>query len=270
MKNLTFLARATTLTVLLAACSKVPLTDRKQLNLLPESQMVAMGLTSYSEFLKENPPANATNPNTQLVKSVGEKIKSSVVKYMRDNKMYDRIKDYKWEFNLVESKEVNAWCMPGGKVVVYSGLLAVTKDEPSLALVMGHEIAHAIARHGNERMSQGMLAQAGGVALDLGLAMANKPAETRQLFNTAYGVGANIGVLLPYSRLQETEADKLGLIFMAMAGYNPRTAPDFWKRMAAQGGNKPPELLSTHPSDAKRVKDLNAFMPQALKYYKPL
>lgn len=269
MKKFPFIIKSALLVILITACSKVPLTDRKQLNLLPESQMVAMGLTSYSEFLKENPPAATSNPNTVLVKNVGEKIKTAVVKYMRDNKMYDRIKDYKWEFNLVESKEVNAWCMPGGKVVVYSGLLAVTKDEPSLALVMGHEIGHAIARHGNERMSQGLLAQGGGIALDLGLALANKPAETRALFNTAYGVGAQVGVLLPYSRLQETEADKLGLIFMAMAGYNPRSAPDFWKRMSAVGGTKPPELLSTHPSDATRIKNLNDFMPQALKYYKP-
>jgi len=186
---------------------------------------------------------------------------------MRDNNLYDRIKDYKWEFNLVDSKDVNAWCMPGGKVVVYSGLLPVTKNEESLALVIGHEIAHAIARHGNERMSQQLLAATGGLALDV--ALINKPAETRQLFNTAYGVGANLGVLLPYSRLHETEADKLGLIFMAMAGYNPAIAPDFWKRMAAVSGNKVPEILSTHPSNETRIHDLNKFMPTAMKYYKP-
>ncbi|HOZ83014.1 MAG TPA: M48 family metallopeptidase [Bacteroidia bacterium] len=255
------------LLIFFVSCSNVPLTERKQINLLPESQMVAMALTSYSDFLKEHPPVVNSNADAQMVKRVGERVKDAVVQYMRDHNLYDRIKDYKWEFNLVDSKDVNAWCMPGGKVVVYSGLLPVTKNEESLALVMGHEIAHAIARHGNERMSQQLIAATGGLALDV--ALMNKPAETRQLFNTAYGVGANLGVLLPYSRLHETEADKLGLIFMAMAGYNPAIAPDFWKRMAAVSGNKVPEILSTHPSSETRIHDLNKFMPTAMKYYKP-
>jgi len=255
------------LLIFFVSCSNVPLTERKQINLLPESQMVAMALTSYSDFLKEHPPVVNSNEDAQMVKRVGERVKDAVVQYMRDHNLYDRIKDYKWEFNLVDSKDVNAWCMPGGKVVVYSGLLPVTKNEESLALVMGHEIAHAIARHGNERMSQQLIAATGGLALDV--ALMNKPAETRQLFNTAYGVGANLGVLLPYSRLHETEADKLGLIFMAMAGYNPAIAPDFWKRMAAVSGNKVPEILSTHPSSETRIHDLNKFMPTAMKYYKP-
>jgi len=255
------------LLIFFVSCSNVPLTERKQINLLPESQMVAMALTSYSDFLKEHPPVVNSNADAQMVKRVGERVKDAVVQYMRDHNLYDRIKDYKWEFNLVDSKDVNAWCMPGGKVVVYSGLLPVTKNEESLALVMGHEIAHAIARHGNERMSQQLIAATGGLALDV--ALMNKPAETRQLFNTAYGVGANLGVLLPYSRLHETEADKLGLIFMAMAGYNPAIAPDFWKRMAAVSGNKVPEIRSTHPSSETRIHDLNKFMPTAMKYYKP-
>jgi predicted Zn-dependent protease len=259
---------AISLISVVAACSKVPLTNRKQMNLIPESELVAMSLTSYRDFLKDNPPVNSSDADAQMVKRVGERVKVAVVKYMQQNKLYSRIKDYKWEFNLVNEPDVNAWCMPGGKVVVYSGLLKVTKDEPSLALVLGHEIAHAIARHGNERMSQGLLAQAGGVAVDF--ATLNKSPQARALFMTAYGVGANVGVLLPYSRLQETEADKLGLIFMAMANYDPRTAPDFWKRMAAVGGGqKPPELLSTHPSDQTRISNLNKFMPQAMKYYKP-
>lgn len=255
------------LLIFFVSCSNVPLTERKQINLLPESQMVAMALTSYNDFLKEHPPVVNSNSDAQMVKKVGERVKDAVVQYMRDHNLYDRIKDYRWEFNLVDSKDVNAWCMPGGKVVVYSGLLPVTKNEEGLALVMGHEIAHAIARHGNERMSQQLLAATGGLALDV--ALTNKPAETRQLFNTAYGVGANLGVLLPYSRLHETEADKLGLIFMAMAGYNPAIAPDFWKRMAAVSGNKVPEIISTHPSNETRIHDLNKFMPTAMKYYKP-
>lgn len=271
MNTQSFIKKIFVAVVLIAtvvACSKVPLTNRKQMNLIPESELVAMSLTSYKDFLKDNPPVNSADADAQMVKRVGERVKNAIVKYMQQNKLYSRIKDYKWEFNLVNDKQVNAWCMPGGKVVVYAGLLPVTKDEPSLALVMGHEIAHAIARHGNERMSQGLLAQAGGMAVDF--ATLNKNPQTRALFMTAYGVGANVGVLLPYSRLQESEADKLGLIFMAMAGYDPRVGPDFWKRMsAASGGQKVPEILSTHPSDQTRINNLNKFMPQALKYYKP-
>ncbi len=157
--------------------------------------------------------------------------------------------------------------MPGGKVAFYTGILPVCKDETGIAVVMGHEIAHAIARHGNERMSQGLLLQLGGVALDV--ATTTKPEETRQLFQLAYGIGANVGVMLPYSRKHESEADRMGLIFMAMAGYDPNQAPLFWERMSKLGGNKPPMLLSTHPSDEKRIADLKKYMPEALQYYKP-
>lgn len=251
----------------LTSCSKVPITNRNQMNLLPESEMISMGLTSYKEFLQKNPPPSPPTSDAQMVKSVGARIQGGVVAYLNQHNMGDRIKGYNWEFNLVNSKEVNAWCMPGGKVVVYSGLLTVTQNETGLAIVMGHEIAHAVARHGNERMSQMMVTQLGGVALNVALSQKNQ--QTRDIFNTAYGVGTTVGVLLPYSRLQETEADKLGLIFAAMAGYDPREAPKFWQRMAQQGGSKPPELLSTHPSDQTRIKALNDFMPEAMKYYKP-
>ncbi len=255
-------------TVLSLGCSKVPITNRNQMNLLPESEMISMGLTSYNEFLQQNPPVTPTDADAQMVKTVGTRIQGGVTSYLSQNKMADRINGYKWEFNLVKSKEVNAWCMPGGKVVVYSGILPVTQNENALAIVMGHEIAHAVARHGNERMSQMMVQQLGGVALDV--ALAQKSAQTRAIFNTAYGAGTTLGVLLPYSRLQESEADKLGLIFAAIAGYDPREAPKFWQRMSQQsGGGKPPEFLSTHPSDQKRIQDLQAFMPEAMKYYKP-
>lgn len=258
---------AAVFTFVLVSCSKVPITGRKQMNLYPESEMVSLSLTSYRDFLKENPPLPASDPNVVMVKSIGAKISASVTKYMQQNKMSDRVKDFKWEFNVVNSKEVNAWCMSGGKVVVYTGLLPITKDEASLAFVMGHEIGHAVARHGNERMSQMMMAQMGGVALDF--ALQNKTAETRNIFQTAYGAGANVGVLLPFSRTHESEADKLGLIFMAMAGYDPHVAVGLWQRMSqASGGGKPPEILSTHPSDATRIKDIQAFMPTAMKYYK--
>ena len=183
---------------------------------------------------------------------------------MNDNKMGDRVKDYKWEYNLVNDKTVNAWCMPGGKVVVYSGILPLTQDETGLAVVMGHEIAHAVAGHGNERMSQMLAVQAVGMGVDYYLQTNQK--ESRDMLMTAYGAGSTLGILA-YSRLQESEADKLGLIFMAMAGYDPNSAVGFWQRMAAQGGAKPPEFLSTHPSDDRRIRDIQKYMPQAMKYY---
>lgn len=257
--------KAIALVLIFTACSKVPISNRKQLNLLPESEMVSMSLTSYADFLKQNPPITGT-ADAQMVKNIGARIQSAVVNYLGQNKMGDRVSGYKWEFNLVNNKEVNAWCMPGGKVVVYTGILPLTKDETSLAIVMGHEIAHAVARHGNERMSQMMMQQMGGMALDV--ALSTKSAETKSIFMTAYGAGSNLGILA-YSRTHETEADELGLIFAAMAGYDPQAAITFWQRMAAQGGSKPPELLSTHPSDETRIKNLKAYMPKALKYYKP-
>ena len=247
------------------SCSVVPLTGRKQLNLLPESEMVAMGLTNYTEFLKEN-PVSGDITNTALVRKVGGDISQAVVKYFDDNGLSSRLEGYQWEFNLVNNDTTpNAWCMPGGKVVVYSGLLPYTADQDGLAVVISHEIAHAVARHGNERMSQQLVLQLGGIALNE--AIREKPEETRNIFNMAYGIGSQVGVMLPYSREHELEADKLGLIFMAMAGYDPQTAIAFWERMAASGGNKPPEFLSTHPSDATRIARIKDSMPEALKYY---
>jgi predicted Zn-dependent protease len=201
-----------------------------------------------------------------MIKSVGQKIQHAVEQYMAENDLSDRLKDYKWEFNLIESPEINAWCMPGGKVVVYTGILPITQNEGGLAVVMGHEIAHAIAKHGDERMSQGLVTSLGGLALDT--ALKDKPEQTKQLWMTAYGVGAQFGVMLPYSRLHESEADHLGLIFMALAGYDPHIAVDFWQRMAKQGGAKPPEFVSTHPSDEKRIREIQAEIPEAMKYYK--
>ncbi len=250
--------------LLVSACSRVPITKRKQVNLLPESELMAMSLTSYRDFLKGNPPLTGT-PEVAMVKVVGQKISSAVTRFMNQNGQGKRIQGYAWEFNLVNSKEANAWCMSGGKVVVYKGLLPLTLDESGLAIVMGHEVAHAIARHGNERMSQQLLAA--GIGLSLDIALSQQSTQTRNIFLTSYGVGSSLGILA-YSRTHETEADKLGLIFAAMAGYDPQKAIAFWERMAAQGGAKPPELLSTHPSDQTRIKNLRAFMPTALKYYK--
>jgi predicted Zn-dependent protease len=265
--------KAYALILLLSACAKVPITQRNQMNLLPESEMISMSLTSYSDFLKKNPPVTGS-ADAAMVKNVGYKIQNSVTQYMRKNGFADRIKNYKWEYNLVNNPEVNAWCMPGGKVVVYSGLLPVTQNEQSLAIVMGHEIAHAVARHGNERMSQALLASAGGMALDL--YMTQKPEQTRNVFMGLYGVGTTAGILA-YSRNQESEADKLGLVFAAMAGYDPHVAISFWERMAQKSHSGETsgidyyikKYTSTHPSDDVRIADLKAYMPEAMKYYQP-
>jgi predicted Zn-dependent protease len=250
--------------IVLEACSTVPLTGRRQLDLVPSTTMLSMSFQQYGQFLKENQVSNNAQ-QTEMVKSVGRRIQGAVEKYMADNNLRHQLDGYQWEFNLVESKEVNAWCMPGGKVVVYTGIISVAKDENGLAVVMGHEIAHAVAKHGNERMSQGLLTQLGGVAL--AVALRDKPQQTQQLFMNAFGVGAQVGVLLPFSRVQESEADHLGLIFMSMAGYDPHGAVTFWERMAQQGGSKPPEFLSTHPSDQTRINKIKAELPEALKYY---
>lgn len=251
--------------LVLAACSTVPLTGRRQLDLVPSSTMLPMSFQQYDQFLKENRLSNNA-AQTEMVKRVGRRIQGAVEKYMAENNFRHQLDGYQWEFNLVESKEVNAWCMPGGKVVVYTGILPVAKDENGLAVVMGHEIAHAVAKHGNERMSQGMLTELGGVAL--AVALRDKPQQTQKLFMNAFGVGAQVGVLLPFSRTHESEADHLGLIFMALAGYDPNGAVTFWERMAQKGDGKPPEFLSTHPSDQTRINKIKAELPEALKYYR--
>jgi predicted Zn-dependent protease len=245
----------------LSACSTVPITGRSQLNLIPGSSMLSMSLQQYDQFLKEH-KVSTDQQQTAIVKRVGTNIQHAVERYFATSGLGQYLNDYRWEFNLVEDPQVNAWCMPGGKVVVYSGILPVAKGDAGLAVVMGHEIAHAIAEHGNERMSQGLLAQLGGVALTT--ALSTKSAETQQLWMSVYGVGAQYGAILPYGRMQESEADHLGLIFMAMAGYDPNEALTFWERMAAQkGGQAPPEFLSTHPSDATRIENIRRLIPEA-------
>ena len=254
----------TSLLLVLLGCSTVPKTGRSQLELVPDGQMVSLGQSSYRQFLSEN-KLSTDAEKTAMVKRVSQKIASAVEQYLTQENRLKNIEGFNWEFNLVESKEVNAWCMPGGKVVVYTGILPFTQDETGLAVVLGHEIAHAVAHHGNERMSQGLIAQLGGTALQV--ALARKPQQTQQLYMTVFGAAANVGYLLPYSRLQESEGDYLGLIFMAMAGYDPQAAVPFWERMAAQGGSKPPEFLSTHPSGETRLKNLQKNMNEALSYY---
>ena len=246
------------------SCTTVPITGRKQFIILPDYAMLSMSLQQYNEFLKTN-KISSNQEQTQMVKKVGRKIQMAVEQYFTDKNMSYTLRDYKWEFNLIESEEKNAWAMPGGKVVVYEGLLPITRDEAGLAVVMGHEIAHAIAKHGNERMSQGLIVQMGGMALTK--AMAEKPEKTRRLWMTAFGVGAQFGVMLPFSRYQESEADHLGLVFMAIAGYDPNEAVEVWKRMAEmKEGQAPPEFLSTHPSDETRIRKIKETIPKAKQY----
>jgi predicted Zn-dependent protease len=251
--------------ILAQACSTVPITGRKQLSIIPDSNMLSMSLDEYGQFLKEN-KLSTNAEQTAMVKRVGKRIQTAVETYFARQNMSQELSGYAWEFNLIESKDINAWCMPGGKVVVYTGILPVTKDENGLAVVMGHEIAHAVAKHGNERMSQELLAQMGGVALSE--ALKQKPEQTRALWMGVFGAGVQVGALLPYSRLHESEADHLGLIFMAMAGYDPNGAVAFWQRMSENAGGKPPEFLSTHPSDEARIRKIKEEIPEAMKYYK--
>jgi len=250
---------------LLIACATVPITGRKTINLIPVETINSLSFQQYSDFISTNKTITGTD-QAAMVKRVGRRIQHAVEQYFASNNMSSQLQGYAWEFNLVEDSAINAWCMPGGKVVVYTGILPVTRDETGLAVVMGHEIAHAVANHGNERMSQGLLVQMGGMALDK--ALENKPEETRGLAMLAFGVGANVGVLLPYSRLHESEADHMGLIFMAIAGYDPSKAPEFWERMSAGGKGAPPEILSTHPSDETRIKNLRERLPEAMEYYR--
>jgi predicted Zn-dependent protease len=251
---------------LMSGCSTVPLTGRNQISLVSSTEMQSMSYQQYGEFLKTN-KESTDKKAAEMVTRVGSRIQKAVEIYFTQNNLTGRLNGYKWEYHLIESKDVNAWCMPGGKVVVYTGILPVTQDENGLAVVLGHEISHAIAEHGSERMSQELVVQLGGVALTT--ALQNKSSQTQSIWSSVYGLGAQYGALLPYSRLHESEADHLGLIFMAMAGYDPNTALTFWQRMAQQSQSQaPPEFMSTHPSDATRIARIRGELPEALKYYK--
>ena len=253
---------------LLLACKTVPVTGRKQLNLVPDFMIKEMAFTQYDSVVKASPTLSQYDTRAQMVTRVGSRIQQAVETYMLQNNMSKDLKNFKWEFNTINENIINAWCMPGGKVVVYTGLLPVTQTEEGLAVVMGHEIAHAIARHGNERMSEALLVGLGGIALQE--AFKDKKESTQFIFLGLYIVGSKLALELPNSRMQESEADKLGLIFMSMAGYNPEEAIPFWQRMAANNkGGKMPDFLSTHPSDETRIKKLSEQIPEIKRtYYK--
>ncbi|HNP17716.1 MAG TPA: M48 family metallopeptidase [Fulvivirga sp.] len=255
-----------TVATLVYGCTTVPLTGRRQLSLVPNSELLPMSFDQYKTVLSENKISDNAE-YTRMVKGVGAKISVAVEQYMKQNGMSSQLNGYAWEFNVIEDDIINAWCMPGGKVAFYTGIMPICKDEKGVAVVMGHEIAHAIANHGSERMSQGLVANGllGGASIALG----QNPTLTNEILMQSIGMGSQLG-MLKFSRTHESEADKMGLIFMAMAGYDPHEAPIFWKRMdaASGGGNRPPEFLSTHPNPDTRIKDLNAAMPEAMKYYK--
>lgn len=251
--------------VLIIGCSTVPITGRKQLSFIPQNQLISSSIDSYNQLLSQSKLSQDAQKK-QMVVDVGKKIAASAEQFMRENGMEKELENYHWEFNLIEDdKMVNAFCMPGGKIAVYTGILPITQDENGLAVVMGHEVAHALANHGGERMSQLLIVQMG--ATSLSAALSGQPAQTQQLLLQAFGLGANVGVLLPYSRSHELEADHIGLILMARAGYDPRTAVPFWQRMSNLGDERPPEFLSTHPAPEKRIQDIKNELPEALKYY---
>ena len=267
-RNALFTIYLTLIFLFLSSCTSVPITGRKRIALLPSSSLTTMALESYQTLLKKS-KLSTDAKQVAVVKKVGRRIAKAAEAFMREEGLAKQLKHFKWEFNLIDDiKTINAFCMPGGKVAVYTGILPIAKDETGLAVIIGHEVAHAIAKHGNERMSQMLLVQLGGVALDV--ALKDKPDETRGMFMLVYGLGAQLGVILPYSRTHESEADHIGLILMARSGYDPGAAPSFWQRMSKIGGGKrPPTFLSTHPAPQKRVKRLQKLIPDVrAKYFR--
>ncbi|MGI6220240.1 MAG: M48 family metallopeptidase [Bacteroidaceae bacterium] len=249
----------------LAACSSVAITGRKQLLLVSDSEVLSLSQQNYSEYMR-TAKKSTDAAQTQLVRTVGQRIASAVETYLRQNGQASEIQNYAWEFNLVQDATPNAFCMPGGKIVVYEGILPYTRDANGLAIVLGHEVAHAVARHSAEQISRQLLLNYGGQALSS--VMASKSATSQVLAQQVFGLGAKYGVTLPYSRQNESEADRIGLIFAAMAGYDPQAAIPFWQRMSAGTSGSTPEFMSTHPSDETRIENLRELMPEALRYYK--
>lgn len=246
--------------ILAVSCAKNPFTGKSTMAFVPNSQIFPSAFQQYNQFLTENKVIKGTT-DAKRITNVGMKIKVAAERYLNAVGKSEYLNDYAWEYNLVDSKEVNAWCMPGGKIVFYTGILPICKDDAGIAAVMGHEVAHALANHGQQRMSAGLLQQLGAVGTQV--AVGNKSPETQALAMQAYGVGSQVGAMLPFSRAHESEADMIGLTLMAIAGYDPINAVKVWERMSAQGGQAPPEILSTHPSNQTRIDELTALLPQA-------
>ncbi|GHU91422.1 peptidase M48 [Bacteroidia bacterium] len=244
-------------------CSSVPVTGRQQLSLVSDREVLSLSLQQYDDYIK-TAQKSTNKANTALVVKVGQNIANAVAVYYKANGMESLLEGYAWEFNLIKDPQVNAFCMPGGKIVVYEGILTYTQTETGLAVVLGHEVAHAVAKHANERMSQQIVAQYGSSAVGSLLSKSSSVVQT--IGNTVYGLGAQYGVMLPFNRKQELEADHLGLIFMAIAGYNPSESIPFWQRMSTQG-NSTPEFMSTHPSDGNRIAEIQKYLPDAMQYY---
>jgi predicted Zn-dependent protease len=236
---------------------------RSTLNLVDDGTVMSLAATQYAEFISQNPPVTGT-PEAAQVQRVGAKLTTAVQNYLSEIGKSELISNYQWEYNLVNNPEANAWCLPGGKIVIYSGILPLMANDDEMAVVMGHEIAHAVLKHGNERMSEQLLLSYGGAALSA--LLSSKPQETQQLFNLAFGISSTLGTL-SHSRRQESEADESGLYYMAFAKYNPNAAVSFWEKMQAQGGNSGPEFLSTHPSGDTRIADIKSHIPKAMEYY---
>ena len=251
--------------LLFTGCGSVPLTERRQVLLVSDKEVFEAGLTQYNEYIAEAQLSSDAKA-TAMVKSVGKRLSEATERYLKANGFESELANLQWEFNLVKNNEVNAFCMPGGKIVVYEGLLKLCSSDDELAVVVGHEVAHAVAKHSNERISQQLLAEYG--AQIVGQALSKKSESIQKIGNTVYGLGAQYGVTLPFSRKHESEADYMGLIFMTIAGYNPSTAITFWKKMSASGGAAVPEFMSTHPSDATRINDIKKYLPELEKYKK--
>ena len=251
--------------LLLSSCGSVPITGRKQILLVSDQEVLTSSLTQYSNYMKSAPvSSNASGKNR--VTRVGKKIAAATEQYLKANGLSAELSNFSWEFNLVKDNQVNAFCMPGGKIVVYEGLLKLVSSDDELAVVLGHEVAHAVAKHSNERMSQQLMTQYGAQILTQ--ALSNKSAAIQKAGSTIYGLGAQYGLTLPFSRKHESEADYMGLIFMTMAGYDPNVAITFCQKMSASGGAKVPEFMSTHPSDATRINDIKKILPELNKYRK--
>ncbi len=248
-------------TVLYLSCATNPFTGNKTLALVPNSQIFPTAFAQYNQFLSENKVIKST-ANAEMITRVGQRIAAASERWLDANGYKGYLKDYKWEYNLVEDKAVNAWCMPGGKIVFYTGILPIAENETAIAAIMGHEVAHALANHGQQRMSSGLLQQIGAVGV--GVATSGKSTESQKAWMTAYGLGSTVGVMLPFSRSHESQADEIGVKLMAIAGYNPEEAVELWKRMKANsGGQAPPEILSTHPSNDTRIANLTQLVPGA-------